>query len=134
MNKILTEDQFWAVCSDNMSDPLSLGKADLSKPFIYERRFGVFYVPPVHHPNGMSLLLAFQHGLHNGAAVGEKLRIQYSAGTADEWLRTTPGACFRSSVGKRVQAGAPDALTVIERRLFGEIQYIFGEARDRFRG
>lgn len=120
-----SDEQWWSMCDACMSMPVPLAQADLSKPFVYDRQYGVFYVPMGYHQTAMSVLLAFQHGLTKGVDVSEKLELRYSEGTADEWLRATPGACFRSSVGKKVQAGQRGSLSVIERRIFGEVEYLF---------
>jgi len=120
-----TEMQWWAMCDANMGLPVPLREADMSRPFVYERAHGVFYVPMGSHQHAMSVLLAFQHGLCKGLEVAEKLALEFSHGTADHWLESTPGAAFRSSVGKKVQAGKPGNLTVIERRRLGVVEYLF---------
>lgn len=120
-----TEEQWWAMCDANMGLPLPLNEADLSKPFVYERAHGVFYVPRGSHQHAMSVLLAFQHDLHKGVDVAKKLSLVFSSGTADHWLQNTPGAAFRSSVGKRVLVGKRGSLTVMERRRLGDVEYLF---------
>ena len=111
-----------------MSEPVRLGVADLSKPFVYERAHGVFYVPAGMHPSSMSLLLAFQQGCADGVSVAEKLGLRYSSGTSEYWLKHTPGAAFRSSVSKRISVATKHGLTRQERKLFGE----FGELSEVF--
>lgn len=108
-----------------MSEPVALGQADLTRPFVYERKHGVFYVPGGMHPGAMSFLLALQHGLPSGVAVAESLGLRYSSGTAEHWLEHTPGAAFRSSVGKHIQIATGRDLTALERRLFANAQRIF---------
>lgn len=120
-----TDEQWWAMCGAQMSMPVPLHAANLTVPFVYERGFGVFYVPMGYHQQAMSTLLAFQHGLNKGVDVAEKLHLALSDGTADRWLELTPGAAFRSSVGRSVKAGKKGVLTVIERRHFGEVEYVF---------
>lgn len=120
-----TEKQWWRMCDVGLHLPTPLAEADLSRPFVYERRYGVFYVPGGHHPGAMSFLLALQHGCDSGMDVAEKLKLEYSSGTADYWLEHTPGAAFRSSVGKRIQVATGRGLTVQERRLFGDFDCVF---------
>lgn len=120
----ITDEMFWGMCDCHMSDPVPLGEADLSRPFVYERRWGVFYVPFGYHQSAMGLLLAWQHGCHKVWQVTERLGIAHD-GAADYWLQHTPGAAFRSSVGKRVQVATPKGLTVQERRLFGDVCGVF---------
>jgi hypothetical protein len=79
-----TDEQWWSMCDAHMSLPIPLAKADLQQPFVYERRYGVFYVPSGQHQNAMSILLAFHHGLTKGIDVADRLRLDFSQGTADE--------------------------------------------------
>ena len=99
----MTTRQWNQFCNACMSHPVPLGEADLTKPFVYERRFGVFYTPSGMHQSAMSFLLALQLGVDTGIAAGQQLKVSCSAGTADYWLEHTPGAAFLSSVGKRIQ-------------------------------
>lgn len=120
-----TDPQWWSMCDANMSEPVPLARADLTKPFVYDRKYGVFYVPSGFHQTAMSVLLAFHHGLVKGVDVSQKLKLRYSEGTSDEWLRTIPGTCFKSSVGKRVNAGKRANLSAVEKRFFIDIEYLF---------
>lgn len=120
-----TEQQWWKMCGVGLDLPVSLHQADLARPFVYERRYGVFYVPGGHHPSAMSYLLALQHGCEDGIEVAAKLKLEYSGGTADHWLEHTPGAAFKSSVGKRIQVATGRGLTILERRLFGDFDCVF---------
>lgn len=121
----LTEHQWNKFIDFGMSDPIQLGEADLTIPFVYERRYGVFYVPGGMHQSAMSFLLAMQHGCKDGIEVAQKLQLNYSCGTADYWLEKTPGAAFRSSVGKKIQVGSGRCLTIQERRLFADFDCVF---------
>lgn len=121
----ITDKMWWKMCDLHMALPVPLKEADLAKPFVYERKWGVFYVPMGMHQGAMSLLLAFQHGLESGVKVAEKLGLTYSEGTADYWLEHTPGAAFLSSVGdNRIQAGSFKQLNVREHRLFGDVCFV----------
>lgn len=120
-----TEKQWYGMCSCNMSLPVPLHKANITKPFVYDRKFGLFYVPFGYHQSAMSLLLAWQLGLDKGVQVVTKLKIAFSSETADYWLENTPGAAFKSSISYFVQAARPNSLNAIERRIFGEICYIY---------
>lgn len=120
-----TEQQWWKMCDAGMSLPIPLHEADLTRPFVYDRAFGVFPVPGGKHQVAMSLLLAWQHGCSCGIDVANKLGLEFSDGTADRWLEATPGAAFLSSVGKRIQIATGRGLTLQERRLFGDFECIF---------
>ncbi len=120
-----TDEQWWNMCDAGMGLPLPLDQADLSKPFVYDRSYGVFYVPMGQHQHAMSLLLAFQHGLASTMGLAEKLGLEPHGETADRWLESTPGAAFRSTVGKRIQVATGKGLTAQERRLFGDFERVF---------
>lgn len=108
-----------------MSLPVPLEQADLSRPFVYERQHGVFYVPFGKHQRSMSFLLALQHGCDSGVEVAQKLGLDYPELTADHWLEHTPGAAFRSSVGKCNQIGSSKGMTPLERRLLAPALCVF---------
>jgi len=119
-----TEGQFWKLCDAQMDLPVPLAVADLTKPFVYTRKYGVFYVSSGYHQMAMSLLLAFDHGSLNPIYAAEALGLSFPFKSADHWLRTTPGTAFRSSVGKKGVHAHRGSLTAIERRLLGDICYL----------
>lgn len=123
----IPDEQWWAMCDAQLSEPVALGDADLSKPFIYDRNFGVMYCPFGHHQNAMTLLLAFAHGCTSQVEIGDKLGLEVPIETADKWLETRPGAAYRSAVGAKIRAGRRGGLTMIEKRLFGEVEYQFAD-------
>lgn len=129
MARILPEwitDRKWnAMCDAHMEEPIPLEQADLSKPFVYDRKYGVFPVAKGSHQIAMSLLLAWEHDLKNGVQVAEKLNLSYSHGTADYYLKNTEGTAFLSSVGKKVSAGCKSNLTEKEKDYLGRIEYLF---------
>ena len=117
--------QWHHVWNCGMSMPVPLSVADLTKLFVYERQYGVFYVPWAKHQSAMSCLLALQHGCEDGIEVSDKLHLEYTGGTADYWLAHTPGSAFLSSVSKRIQVATGRGLTPQERRLFGDVEHVF---------
>jgi hypothetical protein len=121
--KQITDQQLDKLYDLNASDPVPLGLADLSKPFVYDREYGVFYVAPGYHPAVMSQLLAMAHGCLNQSEVGRLLGLRDSHAMADRWLESQVGA-YRSSVSNKVVAGRRGRLTPIERRLLGEVHYL----------
>lgn len=124
----LTDVQRWKSIDCHMSDPLPLRDLDTSRPFVYDRHYGAFYVPSGLHQGAMSLLLAWHHGLDCGTEVADKLGLEYSEETADAWLRDIPGTAFRSSVGNgKIQAGKRGNLTGTELKHFfyDDIEYLF---------
>ncbi len=122
----IPDKQWWAMCNAQLSEPVALAQADLSKPFVYDRDFGVMYCPFGHHQNAMTLLLAFAHGCADQIEVAEKFGLD-APGTADKWLETRPGAAYRSAVGSKIRAGRRGGMTMIEKRIFGEVEYQFAD-------
>ena len=120
-----TDKMFWKMCDCRMGNPVPLEQADLTRPFVYERRWGVFYVPSGYHPISMSLLLAWQNDCDYPADVADKLGLELSDETSDHWLQHTAGAAFRSSVGKKIQVASLGKLTIQEKRMFGEVCCVF---------
>lgn len=121
----LTPPQWQKLVEAGAQDPAPLHLADLTAPFVYDRMIGVIYCAAGRHRLAMSLLLAFRHGCNSGPEVAEKLGLDFPDDTADRWLEETPGAAFRSSVGRKVQTGKRSSLTVIERRWLGDVEYLF---------
>lgn len=118
----------WALLLDaGAREPQPLHLADLSLPFVYYRPVGILHCGAGKHRLAMSILLAFAHNCASGVEVGEQLGLDFPDETADRWLEITPGAAFRSSVGRKVQAGKPAHLTQIEKRWMGDIQYLFND-------
>jgi len=108
-----------------MSRPVPLKEADTKKPFVYDRVFGLFYCDGSHQ-GALSLLLAFHHGETDVVTIAEKLNLEYSDETADYFLKNTPGVCFRSSCGTKIEGGKPGSLTMHELRIFNDdVEYLF---------
>ncbi|RZJ02003.1 MAG: hypothetical protein EOO54_26865 [Haliea sp.] len=122
-----TPAQWQLLAGAGASDVLPLHHAELHRPFVYLREAGVFYCSAGRHRLAMSLLLAFAHGYDDAAEAAEAMDLDFPDATADCWLEHTPGAAFRSSVGRRVQAGKRAHLTQIEKHWFGDIVYLFDD-------
>lgn len=117
-----TEAQWTAMCGAQMDMPVPLHQADLQQYFVWERAYGVFYVPFAFHDMAMTTLLAFSRGHESIEALhaAETPRPPFSEAWSDEWLRQ-PGTALRSSaiVGSpRVRIGFPTNVTHMERRIF----------------
>lgn len=124
----LPDKKFWAACDCGIGNPVPLAKADLSRPFIYDRAYGVFLCQHGHHQVAMSLLLAWHHDCDHGIDVGQKLGLSFSDGTADYYVEHTPGVCFKSSVGSNPEAWQRGSLNAMELRIIeaaaGSVRYI----------
>ena len=120
-----TPQQWHMLVAAGAQEPQPLHLADLTIPFVYDRMIGVFHCAAGRHRLAMSLLLAFRYGRDSGIEVGEELGLEFPDDTADRWLEETPGVAFRSSVGRKVQAGKRASLTLIEKRWLGEVEYLF---------
>jgi hypothetical protein len=114
-----TEEQWWKMCSANLSMPVPIHQLERSKPFIYDRKWGVFYCPFGFHQSAMRVLLGF----HRGEPIDPIKMDVHEA--ADQYLETIQGTAFLSSVGGGVvRAWSPAHLTVVEKRLLSPIDYI----------
>ena len=123
--KPFTDKQWWKMCDVNLDLPEPLGRANKSRPFVYDRKWGLFHCPPGHHPAAMGLLLAFHHGMLCRLEVAEKLSLDVPYGAADYYLEHTPGTAYMSSVGvRRVRTWGKDSLNAFERRQFGALEYL----------
>ena len=110
----ITDKHRWKMVDAHMSRPIPLSEADLSKPFVYQRGFGVSYVGFGFHPTAMALLYAFNHGYFSGVRVCDKLNLDYPYGASDAWL-VSPGTAYLSSVGKNI---IYNNINVFEERYF----------------
>lgn len=103
--RTMKDELWWLLCSFKMSEPVPLHKADLTKPFIYDRNFGVFYVPFGLHQAAMSLLLAWHFDtrtyLDLDVAALFGLR-DHDTGELSERFLMMSGTCFKSGVGKQI--------------------------------
>jgi len=122
----ITDEQWWAFCDQHAAKPIPLAEADLAKPFVYSRKYGVMYVPSGYHQQVMAMLYAWEHGFVKAYHMMDSEahdHLKETSQLADKFLEELPGTAFRSSVGKCVVAGKREHLTMIEKRFFGEIKY-----------
>lgn len=121
---------WWAMCDVEMSFPVSLNEADLTKPFVYDRRYGVFYVNIGMHVFAMALLLAWDQGVHKYMRIDYKpLGISdFMGGDAcaysDYFLENTKGTCYLPSLSKTIKAGAKCNLNDMELDYFYPVDYL----------
>lgn len=115
---IPTNEQWWKMCRAGMCMPDEIKDADLTKPFVYDRKYGFFIVSHSHHQIAMSLLLAFHLGYEDGIEAARKLKLEFSSGSADYYLEHFP-ACFKSSVSDKITIWKPDSLNDEEIEIFG---------------
>lgn len=119
-----TDDQLVALRCASAEGPLTLGEADVTKPFVYDREYGFFYVNSCWHGEVMELLLAFHHGCKNEKEISEKLKYRRHCGVgADLFIQTVSGTAYLSSCAKSIQACKKN-LTPSERKFFGDIDYL----------
>lgn len=115
-----TDEQWYAMCDARMSRAVALRDADLTKPFVYDRRFGLFYVPMGYHQQAMALLYAFHHGVTRTYECADVLGIAYDrvAKLADRWLSEKSGTCYKSSMHQSIRCWKPGHLSAAELRHF----------------
>lgn len=123
-----SEEQYGRLCACDCTMPVPLEKADLKIPFVYDRKYGVFYVPGGSHNLTMATLLAFAHGFTKPLDVCEPLGLKLGISVvSDYWLEHTLGAAFKSSVGEQILAGKTNHLNEKEKDYFCKIKYLFNE-------
>jgi hypothetical protein len=133
-SKDAIQDEFWwAMCDAGMSFPVPLRKADLSKEFVYDRRYGVFHCNFGKHQFVMALLLAWDQGVKNYLDIDhKKLNIsdwgkREIYNFADYYLENTKGTCFLSSQSKSIKVGKKGNLNSMELDYFSPIHYSLKE-------
>lgn len=118
------------MCDSGISFPVPIDEADLSRSFVYDRRYGVFYVTFGRHHFAMALLLVWDLGVYNYLHIDyEKLGIsefrsddiyEYS----DYFLSKTKGTCYKSSQAKSIKAGQRGNLNERESDYFVMVDYL----------
>lgn len=120
---MITDSMWYRMCDFNMSRPIPLDESDINKPFVYYRKYGLFYVPSGYHIHAMALLLAFDHDLMRIQDVRDKLKLSHHTPsiTSDYFLEHTKGTCYKSSLSDKIYAWSSSHLNDIESDFFGKI-------------
>lgn len=126
--------KWWALVDAGGEEPYPIDQWDMSKPFVYDRKWGVFPVQSGNHFLVMALLYAWHHGFDRlGGQFERYLKesgvevkgIGFVKKYADVYIETIPGTAFKSSVNKKVVfSGKPSHLTETEKDYLGKIEYI----------
>lgn len=124
-NNLFTDEMRRALLMCHTCYPVALENADLSQPFVYDRKYGLFYVPMGYHQVTMSTLLAFHFGMVCGFDVAKKLNLIFACETADYWLEHIPGTAFKSSCTKNVLVAHCSNLNAHEKLFFKQITPCF---------
>jgi len=120
---------------NDLSFPIPLEKADLSKDFIYWRQYGVFYCGSS-HPCALSAFLDWKKKpievpdmpYYTWFGIDHNGKYRDVSENADIFLTTTPGTCYRSSVARdKIIAGYRGALTRHELFHFKNVDYLQSE-------
>lgn len=115
----LSDEQWWVV-SDYCSMPVALQSADITKPFIYVRGYGVFYVNMGHHHIMFATIYAWQKGiLHAGDGL---IELDMSIDEMADALSEQDGVAWRSSVGRDIIYAS--SLNYAERSYLQTVEYI----------
>ena len=120
----ITDEMNWALVEAGMSSPIPLSKAIRTKPFIYCREYGLFYVDSGSHQVAASLLLAWSNGFKNILQAGEHFGMHSLSELSEKWLEVTDGALILSSVGKTPYANSRRNLNFQENKFFRKITYL----------
>lgn len=124
--KNIPQEIWWSMVRYGLSEAHCLRTADLTRPFVYDRYFGFFYVPATKHPAAMSLLLAWHHGCADPFDLPKSVAPSFdSEALADRYLESISGTCYRSSVSKGITyTWTRQSLNVFESDLFSPIKYL----------
>jgi hypothetical protein len=127
--KQLTQERFWAACDAKMSRPVELRKADLNKPFVYDREFGFFYVNFGYHQQAMALLYAWHKGFDRSGDLMIANGWRDSSKAADALMEDYDGIAMKSGVTSMVKkaevmAFSPSKLNQEEKDFFGLVVYV----------
>lgn len=137
---LVTQEMWWKLCDGNLWEPIKLQDADVSKPFVYDRKFGLFYVSMGYHAHVMRFLLGLHMSMNHKELeqfmikeIGEYSAIYSSFCTneyADYYLKNFSGTAFKSSVGTKILCGRFENLNYTERKKFKPIglDEVFGES------
>ncbi len=123
MNSSLFTDEQWNRIGNELSMPVPLHTANLDLPFVYDRKWGVFYVSMGYHQIAMATLLTFRAGYADPYEYGRRiLKLEgysFLNEMADKYLMETEGTCFASSlepdmiiVGKRGHLNAGEKMAL----------------------
>lgn len=113
-----------------MSTPLKLNQANLSKPFVYHRKHGVFYVKNGCHALAMTQLLCWDLGVRNKNEIdteslfGKKNDEVDIGFLADFFIENTKGTCFLSSNSEFIFCGKSGHLDFRELTFFKGVSYL----------
>ncbi len=130
--KDITQEHWYAMCGHGLSMPEPLNKADMKKPFMYQRGLGFMYCSGGHHAIASGVLLAFEMGLMCSIDAQKEMKTRHNGrpfdccAMMDYWILNTEGTAFKSSVSKTITAGFRGSLNAFEIRQFGEhnIRYL----------
>lgn len=125
---MFTQEQFWKACDAKMGEAQHLSQfvGDL---WVYDRKWGVFRVPPGYHNAAMATLAAFNQGKLSYIDLMES-SLDGSQDIAERYLMTTPGTCYKSSVSSTVIVGKREHLNAAERMAFRHYQIRYLEDDD----
>lgn len=115
----LTDEQWWSV-SDYCSQPVNLSTADLERPFLYVRGYGVFCIGMGYHHIMCATIYAWQNGLEfAGDGITE---LGMSIDDMAEALTKQEGVAWRSNIGKDVIYASK--ISHAERSFLHNVEYI----------
>lgn len=122
---------YYEMIDKNMSDPEPLDIADLTKPFIYDRDWGVFYIRPGLHQMAMCVLYAWRHGypsiqrmlqeepdFEKIAKINNRRSDSEYYYIAELYILELKGTAMGSSTSDYIQIGWLDNLNTEEKQIF----------------
>ena len=119
--KELSQEQIASLEDYKMTLPIPLKDADLGEPFIYDRRYGVFYIQGSYHLSGTAMLYAWSQGAKN--SFDFLMDTGLNAGKQSEkFLLDLEGTAVGSSVSSFIEIGRLKNLNEEEKQIFSNFQ------------
>lgn len=122
----IIEDKYYHLMIDNcMDEPVLLQKADLRKPFVYDREYGVFEVQSGFHVMAMCIILAWRRGLDSHLELCiDGIKDHDWDAYSEYYLEHYDGSCYKSSMGKIVYAWSKNTMNETETDYLYPLEYI----------
>ena len=139
--KQIPDEIWWRMCDIHMGLPKPLHEADLTKGFIFDRRYGVFPVDVGYHHFAASFLVCLDHGVLKPSELTQKclkrmgLDGPHPELIEDYYLMNQPGSAKYSTVTRRkgqklgVLTTKRGSLNALERRILREFKLDFIDER-----
>ena len=122
----VTDEKLYQLVDYKLSNPISLEDGNLTKSFLYDRKFGFFYVSGGNHQLAMALFFSWHKGFLNPHELYESEEYKEIKSTgigrfealADKYIDEIKGTCFKSSVSRYIIGGKIENFNKYEMEMF----------------